>query len=79
MAKYYIGHGEMSRKATGYSLVAEASAKRELMQFLNNRLQYPYKDGGKCKLLFTQKRLFIFDHLALKRGLKSFEMVKDER
>lgn len=31
MAKYYIGHGEMSRKATDYSLVAEASAKRELM------------------------------------------------
>ena len=30
MTKYYIGHGEMSRKATSYSLLAEASAKREL-------------------------------------------------
>ena len=30
MAKYYIGHGEMSRKATDYCLVAEINTKREL-------------------------------------------------
>ncbi len=30
MTKYYIGHGEMSRKATGYSLLAEINTKREL-------------------------------------------------
>ena len=55
MAKYYIGHGEMSRKATGYSLLAEINIKRKIMWSLNNRQQYTYKDGRKCKILFTQK------------------------